>query len=293
MVHVILGSAIQVMLSLKRAAKTADYPGCCRLALARQHYSDTTTALSAETKVVATGKGAIMMGQETQPREALGAASAGSVPSRWSPDEVLFRKEGEYWTVGYGGSVFRLKDTKGLAYLSGQGALRMLCGGAGVGKTRLALEMAQEAARQGFRLFIGRCYDREDPYPYLPFAEMIEVALAQVPSLEECRQALGDNAAELAQLVPRLRRVFPDIPAPLALPPRQARRYLFQSLVAVLARAARRVPLFLILDDLQWAGVYTLPHGRAPPPFPSFPRILSILRFCAQADDEDQFLSAL
>ena len=41
------------------------------------------------------------------------------------------------------------------------------------------------------------------------------------------------------------------------------------------------------------AGVYTLPHGRAPPPFPSFPRILEILRFCAQADDEDPFVSAL
>ena len=41
------------------------------------------------------------------------------------------------------------------------------------------------------------------------------------------------------------------------------------------------------------AGVYTLPHGRAPPPFHSFPRLLSILRFYAQADDEDQFLSAL
>jgi hypothetical protein len=40
------------------------------------------------------------------------------------------------------------------------------------------------------------------------------------------------------------------------------------------------------------AGVYTLPHGRAPP-FPSFPRILSIRHFCAQADDEDQCLSAV
>src|SRR5262249_10604173 len=66
----------------------------------------------------ATGKGAIMMGQEAQPRAALGAASVSSVPSRGSPNQALFRKEGEYWTVGYGGSVFRLKDTKGLAYLA-------------------------------------------------------------------------------------------------------------------------------------------------------------------------------
>ena len=40
-----------------------------------------------------------MMGQETQPREALGAASVSSVPSHWSPDQGLFRKEGEYWTL--------------------------------------------------------------------------------------------------------------------------------------------------------------------------------------------------
>ena len=30
----------------------------------------------------------------------------------------VFRKEGEYWTVGYGGKSFRLKDTKGLGYLA-------------------------------------------------------------------------------------------------------------------------------------------------------------------------------
>src|SRR5262249_61716541 len=30
----------------------------------------------------------------------------------------IFRKEGEYWTIGYGGHVVRLKDTKGVAYLA-------------------------------------------------------------------------------------------------------------------------------------------------------------------------------
>jgi len=30
----------------------------------------------------------------------------------------IFRKEGEYWTVGYAGMPFRLKDTKGLGYLA-------------------------------------------------------------------------------------------------------------------------------------------------------------------------------
>src|SRR5271156_4059676 len=30
----------------------------------------------------------------------------------------IFRKDGEYWTLGYGGKAFRLKDTKGFAYLA-------------------------------------------------------------------------------------------------------------------------------------------------------------------------------
>jgi hypothetical protein len=35
-----------------------------------------------------------------------------------SRKQAIFRKEGEFWTVGYGNSVFRLKDTKGFAFLA-------------------------------------------------------------------------------------------------------------------------------------------------------------------------------
>src|SRR5262249_13461835 len=71
-------------------------------------------------------------------------------------------------------------------------------------------------------------------------------------------QWLGDNAAELALIAPRLRRIFPDIPTPPELPPQQMQRYLFQSLTEYLAWASRQTPLFLILDDLQWADESTL-----------------------------------
>jgi hypothetical protein len=33
-------------------------------------------------------------------------------------DENVFRREGDYWTIAYGGSVFRLHDVKGLEYLA-------------------------------------------------------------------------------------------------------------------------------------------------------------------------------
>jgi predicted ATPase len=69
---------------------------------------------------------------------------------------------------------------------------------------------------------------------------------------------MGDNAGELAQIAPSLRRVLPDIPQPMELPPAQKRRYLFQSASDSLARATQTRSYLLILDDLHWADESTL-----------------------------------
>jgi predicted ATPase len=142
--------------------------------------------------------------------------------------------------------------------LSGHGSIVMLGGGPGVGKTRLSMEMSEYAARVGFRCVVGRCYEGDEPFPFLPFVEIIEGHLAQATSLEDHRRRIGDNAIELAQIAPSLRRVFPDIPQPLELPPAQKRRYLFQSVSEALARAAQTRSYLYILDDLQWADESTL-----------------------------------
>ena len=113
--------------------------------------------------------------------------------------------------------------------LNGHGSVVMLAGGPGVGKTRLAMEMAEYASRVGFRYLVGHCYERDEPFPFLPFAEIIESSLAEAASLDDFRRRMGDNAPELAQIAPSLRRIFPDIPEPPELPPAQKRRHLFQS----------------------------------------------------------------
>jgi tetratricopeptide (TPR) repeat protein len=142
--------------------------------------------------------------------------------------------------------------------LSGQGSLVMLGAGPGVGKSRLAMEAMEYASRIGFRCLVGHCYERDEPYPYLPFVEILESALAQAASLDDHRRRLGENAAELAQLAPSLRRVFPDIPEPLTLPAAQQRFYLFRSLSEALARAAQTQSYLHILEDLHWADESTL-----------------------------------
>ncbi len=50
----------------------------------------------------------------TLPSAGFGDRATGS----HSSENGIFRKEGEYWTVGYSGRSIRLKDTKGLGYLS-------------------------------------------------------------------------------------------------------------------------------------------------------------------------------
>ena len=142
--------------------------------------------------------------------------------------------------------------------LGGHGSLVMLGGGPGAGKTRLAMEMAEYASRVGFRCLVGHCYERDEPFPYLPFVEIIENNLAQAASLDDFRLQIGENAAELAQLAPRLRRVFTDIPQPLELPPVQKRRYLFQSFSESIGRAARTRSYLYVVEDLHWADESTL-----------------------------------
>jgi tetratricopeptide (TPR) repeat protein len=141
---------------------------------------------------------------------------------------------------------------------AGHGSIVMLWDGAGVGKTRLAMEMAEYASRSGFRCSVGHCYERDEPYPYLPFAEIIENNLAQAGSLEDYRGRMGPYAAELAQIAPSLRRIFPDLPRPLELPAAQQRGFLFQSLAEAMARAARTRPNMYVLEDLHWADESTL-----------------------------------
>jgi tetratricopeptide (TPR) repeat protein len=134
----------------------------------------------------------------------------------------------------------------------------MLAGEPGIGKTRLTEELAATAVEQNVRILLGRCYEAEGTPPYVAVAEVFEEALAKAPSPEAFRAALGDDAGEIARLVPRLRRVFSDIPPALELPPEQERHYLFNSIRDTTARTAARIPVLIILEDLHWADEATL-----------------------------------
>ena len=140
----------------------------------------------------------------------------------------------------------------------GHGSLILIGGEPGVGKTRLTEEAGADAAATGAHVLVGRCYEIEGAPPYVPFVEILEQALADASSPEAFRALLGDDAPEVAKLLPRLRRLFPDIAPPLELPPREERHFLFNSVRDLFARASGEQPLFLVFDDLHWADEGTL-----------------------------------
>jgi DNA polymerase III delta prime subunit len=141
---------------------------------------------------------------------------------------------------------------------AGSGRVAMIAGTPGVGKTRTASEFAREAAQAGFLALTGACYDRDDAVPYIPFVEMFESALTQASDPQAARELLGDQAPEIARLMPQLRRIFPEIPDPPELPPEQTQRALLSAAVQVFARLAAARPLLLLVDDLHWADEGTL-----------------------------------
>ena len=138
----------------------------------------------------------------------------------------------------------------------GNGGLLLIGGEPGIGKTRLAKEFAAEATGR-FRFAIGHCYESGRDVPYMPWVEMVEEAMRDT-DLAELRQSLGDDASEFARLVPELRRLIPDIPAPVELPPEQQRRYTFNSIREYVIRASRIRPRLYVVEDLHWADEPTL-----------------------------------
>jgi len=139
----------------------------------------------------------------------------------------------------------------------GEGSLLMMAGEAGVGKTRLASELATYAADRGFTALTGCAYETEGMPPYLPFTEAVNQYI-QSCTPESLRAHLDGGGPYVASLAPRLRTVFPDLTDPPAMEANAARYAMFENVCDLLLRIAAGSPLLLWLDDLHWADTGTL-----------------------------------
>ena len=141
--------------------------------------------------------------------------------------------------------------------VAGRGSLVLISGEPGVGKTRLTQEILAEADVRACLGGTGHCREGEGAAPYAPFADVLEDFADAVPR-SRLRDALGDSAPEIAQLMPEVVRLFRDAEPPADPRPLQERRYLFNAYRDFIKRLGRVTPMVIVLEDLQWADEPTL-----------------------------------
>ncbi|MFN8513320.1 MAG: AAA family ATPase [Chloroflexia bacterium] len=156
--------------------------------------------------------------------------------------------------------------------LIGQGALALIGGEAGVGKTCLAEWLLAEATAGGALALVGSCYDLAETPPYGPWRDLFD-------------RAPGDAA-------------LPNLPAVL-LPPERGgeelggQEAIFRRAQSYLGALAAHRPLVLLLEDLHWADPASLDLLRALARSLATMPVLLIVTFRSEDVARDHHLYAL
>jgi hypothetical protein len=138
--------------------------------------------------------------------------------------------------------------------LAGTGHIDLISGPAGIGKTRLAREVATAARTDGFQVLRGGCWEGDGAPAYWPWIAVLRSYL----------EAAGDEAAA----EPDFSRLLAAASARVSVVARatvdpskdaqQARFVLFDWVCEFFAGVTARQPIMLVLDDLHWADTSSL-----------------------------------
>lgn len=134
---------------------------------------------------------------------------------------------------------------------TGRGAVFLIGGEPGIGKSRLADEFAERARRGGARVLWGRAWEGAGAPAYWPWMQALRGHLRRLGP-EKAREQLGAGAADIVQMLPEIRELIPNLASP---PPDSdsARFQLFDSTASFLRRVAAEAETVLVLDDLHAA----------------------------------------
>jgi DNA-binding SARP family transcriptional activator len=136
--------------------------------------------------------------------------------------------------------------------LAGRMSLFLIAGEPGIGKSRLADEATSLAEARGARVCWGRCWEAGGAPAYWPWVQALREYIRMADD-GRVREQLELGAADIAQMLPELHELFPDLPPPPSLDPEGARFRLFDSTGSFLRAAGESGPLVVVLDDLHAA----------------------------------------
>jgi DNA-binding SARP family transcriptional activator len=137
----------------------------------------------------------------------------------------------------------------------GRTRLVLISGEPGVGKSRLAAEVASRWHLAGATVLHGSCYE-EPAIPFQPVADAVR-GFVRTASVDVVRTVAMGAGPYLARLVPELARRVPELPDVATVSPETERHLLFEATAELLVAAAQEGPVLLVLDDVHWADAST------------------------------------
>lgn len=152
--------------------------------------------------------------------------------------------------IGRGEELAELDDALARAE-GGEGAVVLVSGESGIGKSRLIGEFSGKARARGATVLVGECLQlAEGELPYAPIIGALR-ALLHGRAADQVEELVGADRAELARLLPDLGPGAGGEADAERAPAAQAR--LFEQLLGTLTRLARQAPAVLVIEDLHWA----------------------------------------
>lgn len=143
--------------------------------------------------------------------------------------------------VGRGRELAELEEGLQSA-LRGHGRVFLVCGDAGIGKTYLAEALATQAVDQGAAVVWARSWEDPGPPPYWPWLQVVR----------SCLRESGGVPTDL------LDHFLPELSDDARRTEGKVRFLLFDAISTFLRSQARKQPLVLLFDDLQWADLPSL-----------------------------------
>jgi predicted ATPase len=135
---------------------------------------------------------------------------------------------------------------------AGRGSLFLVTGVPGIGKTRLAEAISEQAEAEGMLALWGRCWENPGAPAYWPWTQALR-ALIEARDTAALERELGGGADWIAEIVPELRGRLAGIEPLGSLRSEQARFALFDAVTTFLRNVSASDPLLIVLDDLHAA----------------------------------------
>lgn len=159
-------------------------------------------------------------------------------------DEVFFGRDKELQAIAASmGTV-----------LAGTGHIDVISGPAGIGKTRLAREVAASARTDGFQVLRGGCWEGDGAPSYWPWIGVLRSYLEAAGD----EAATGSEFSRLLEAASARVSVVARATVDASKDAQQARFVLFDWVCEFFAGVTARQPIMLVLDNLHWADTGSL-----------------------------------